>query len=115
MSGVVEAELGTRLHERFEPNHLEVLNESHQHSVPANSETHFKVVIVSAQFEPMSRVARHRAIHEAVGSLLSEGIHALSIQAHTPAQWQARGGAVAPSPACRGGSKTPSSGDLQSD
>jgi BolA protein len=106
MSGVVEADLVTRLRGRFDPTHLEVLNESHQHSVPANSETHFKVVIVSARFEPMSRVARHRAIHDAVGSLLSEGIHALSIQAHTPEQWRIRGGAITPSPACRGGSKS---------
>ncbi|MGB1699839.1 MAG: BolA family protein, partial [Nannocystaceae bacterium] len=76
MSGPVETELTRRLAARFEPSHLAVLNESHQHSVPANSETHFKVVIVSEAFTPMSRVARHRAVHEAVGSLLEEGIHA---------------------------------------
>ena len=105
MSGPVESELARRLGERFAPHHLEVLNESHQHSVPENSETHFKVVIVSDLFEPMSRVARHREVHEAVGPLLDGGgVHALSIQAHTLAQWTSRGGAITPSPQCRGGS-----------
>lgn len=104
MSGDVENELVRRLVERFGPRQLQVLNESHMHSVPKNSETHFKVVIVSEVFEPMSRVARHRAVHAAVGTLLEEGIHALSVQAHTPAQWSARGGEVTPSPKCRGGS-----------
>ena len=31
----------------FAPLHLEVTNESHMHSVPAGSETHFKVIVVS--------------------------------------------------------------------
>ena len=102
----VQQSIEARLAEKLAPEHLEVVNESHQHNVPPDSETHFKVVIVSEAFEPMSRVARHRAVHEQAEDLLAAGLHALSIQAHTPAQWIARGGTVAPSPRCRGGSKS---------
>ena len=103
MSGPVASALERQLRERFNPDHLDVQNESHQHNVPAGSETHFKVVVVTERFEGLSLVARHRAIHEAAGDLLAQGIHALSIQAHTPEQWEARGGNVAASPRCRGG------------
>jgi BolA protein len=38
------------LNHAFEPLHLEVINESNRHHVPPNSETHFKVVVVSDKF-----------------------------------------------------------------
>ena len=41
-SGIkVSSEIEQRLTQAFELDHLEVINESHQHNVPANSETHF--------------------------------------------------------------------------
>jgi stress-induced morphogen len=77
---------------------------------PANSETHFKVVVVSEQFETTnSPVQRHRLINAALRDELQGPVHALSIIAKTPAQWQlmldSKGGkAVIPeSPSCRGG------------
>ncbi|MFM8314373.1 MAG: BolA/IbaG family iron-sulfur metabolism protein, partial [Deltaproteobacteria bacterium] len=39
----IENEIQKKLTGAFSPSFLEVINESHQHSVPANSETHFKV------------------------------------------------------------------------
>ena len=104
-AGPMRAELIRRLEIAFAPGHLEVIDESHQHSVPTGTESHFKVVIVSEAFEPMARVARHRAVHEQAADMLAAGLHALSIQAHTPAEWVARGDTIAPSPRCRRGSK----------
>lgn len=89
----------------FAPTVLEVINESHNHSVPPGSETHFKVVVVSEQFEGLSPVARHRSVNKALAAQLAGRLHALSIQAFTPAQWTERGGEVPPSPPCLGGSK----------
>jgi stress-induced morphogen len=86
------------------PVHLEVDNESHQHSVPAGSETHFKVIVVSAGFEGMSRVARHRRVHGLLAEELSGGVHALSVIAKTPGEWAASNDVPA-SPQCLGGSK----------
>ena len=37
-----------KLRTTFAPEHLDLRNESHQHSVPTNSETHFNLIIVSA-------------------------------------------------------------------
>jgi BolA protein len=86
------------------PERLEVVNESHQHAVPRGSETHFRVLVVSPAFEGQSRLARHRRVHEALRHELASGVHALAIDAWTPAEWRARG-AASVSPACLGGSK----------
>ena len=50
MAGVVEAEVRAKLEAALTPTHLEVINESAGHNVPAGSETHFKVVVVSQCF-----------------------------------------------------------------
>ncbi len=85
------------------PAHLDVINESHQHNVPANSETHFKVVIVSDQFENQGLVQRHRAVNKLLSEQLQGPVHALSLHTHTVNEWQDRGGVVPASPPCRGG------------
>jgi len=88
----------------FQPNHLDVINESHQHNVPKGSESHFKVIIVSEAFQGQSLLARHRAVNHAAKALLSS-IHAFSIKAYTPEEWQQRGQTTDDSPKCRGGSR----------
>jgi stress-induced morphogen len=94
----------------FAPAVLEVINESNNHSVPRGSETHFKVIVVSEAFAGQTPVARHRAVNKALAAQLAGGVHALSIQAFTPAQWAERGGVVPPSPPCLGGSKAEARG-----
>ena len=54
------------------------------------SETHFKVVIVSEAFEGKPLIDRHRAVNECLREELEQGVHALSIDAKTPKQWQAK-------------------------
>lgn len=49
----------SKLIKKFEPAHLEVVNESYKHKVAPGSETHFKVQIVSKNFENLNSVARH--------------------------------------------------------
>jgi stress-induced morphogen len=80
--------------EKLAPEHLEVVNESHMHSVAKGSETHFKVVIVSPLFEGMPAVKRHQLVYGALGELMTKkpahgGIHALAITSRTPAEWAA--------------------------
>lgn len=96
----------SNLRQTFQPLHLDVINESHRHNVPAGSETHFKVVVVSEQFTDQSLVARHRLVNNCLKSELEGPVHALSIVAKTPAQWKEmlnKGQTVGPSPNCRGG------------
>jgi len=80
------------------------LIECRMHSVPKNSETHFKVIIVSENFADMKVLQRHRSVNECLKEELEGQVHALSIKAKTPAQWE-KNSSVEPSPACRGGSK----------
>jgi BolA protein len=100
--GTTRASVEQKLRERLEPEHLEVINESHMHSVAPGSETHFKVVVVSALFEGMAPVKRHQLVY---GALVEElraaqgGIHALAITSRTPGEW-ARSPEANTSPVC---------------
>lgn len=87
------------------PTYLEVINESPLHSVPAGSESHFKVVVVSPAFDGKSLVARHQAVNGILATELAGGIHALALQTLTIEEWERKSGVTAASPECLGGSK----------
>ncbi|XP_055615590.1 bolA-like protein DDB_G0274169 isoform X2 [Toxorhynchites rutilus septentrionalis] len=85
------------------PMHLEIINESYMHNVPKGAETHFKVLVVSEQFDGLPLIKRHRRVNEIVKQKLEGNfVHALSIEAKTPSQWNDTY-KVEPSPNCRGG------------
>ena len=52
---------------------------------------HFVAVIVSAEFEGLSRIRRHQRVYAVLGDRMREEIHALSMTTLTPAEWSARG------------------------
>lgn len=106
----VQTEIETTLETTFAPAHLEVANESHMHSVPSNSETHFRVVLVSEQFDGKRQVARHQLVYGALGPQLDGPVHALALHTYTPAEWQERAERAPGSPECRGGSKAEQGG-----
>ncbi|WP_323006887.1 BolA family protein [Pseudorhodobacter sp.] len=76
-------EIKDKLSGAFAPDHLEVVNDSHRHIGHAGDdgtgETHFNVTIRAAGFAAMGRVARHRAVHAALGPDLIARIHALAL------------------------------------
>jgi BolA protein len=98
----VQQTIETKLRQLLAPTRLEVTNESHMHNVAPGSETHFRVLVVSSEFEGVSRVQRHRRVHRALDEELSSGVHALAVDAWTEAEWSERGMA-SKSPDCRGG------------
>jgi BolA protein len=100
----IQKEITQKLILTFQPVTLDVLNESHQHSVPQNSETHFKVIVVSEQFKGLSLIQRHRAIYEALKKEIAQGVHALAIHAMTPEEWNQKKETQFKSPPCLGGS-----------
>lgn len=67
-----------------------VRDDSHLHAghEGARHGRHFAVSIRSERFEGLSRVARHRLVYDALASLMPAGIHALAIDARTPAERQ---------------------------
>lgn len=101
----VQATIEKELSERLRPLHLEVVNESGMHSVPPDSESHFKVTIVSEAFADKNLLARHRMINEILAQQLAGPVHALALHPLTPDEWFDKGGRVPPSPPCQGGSK----------
>jgi len=89
----------------LKPDTLTIENESSRHNVPAGSETHFKVTAVSAHFNDMNRIARHRLVNACLSAEFTTGLHALSLHLYTPDEWQRQSEGVPNSPACRHGKK----------
>ena len=85
------------------PQFLRVENESHRHNVPPGSESHFKVTVVSPQFNNKTLLARHRMVNEILSDELANHVHALALHTMTPDEW-AENDTVADSPLCLGGS-----------
>jgi stress-induced morphogen len=100
----IQQQIEGKLRQQLAPIVLEVVNESSKHSVPAGSETHFKVTVVSRAFEGKALVERHRLVYTVLDDEMRGGVHALTITSRTPAEWE-KNGAVTASPRCLGGSK----------
>ena len=100
----LQERIQNKLSNELSPHYLQVLNESHKHNVAPGSESHFKVVIVSDQFDNLSTLKRHQKVYGVLSSEMTE-LHALSVQAQTLQQWEQSGEKVRKSPPCLGGPK----------
>jgi len=89
-----------KLQQKFNPLHLEVHNESDMHSVPPNSETHFKVVLVSELFVGMMKVKRHQAAYGELAQELEGPVHALALHLYSPEEWATTNQQSPESPVC---------------
>ncbi|WP_430464522.1 BolA family protein [Tabrizicola sp.] len=80
----IESEIRQRLVESFAPTRLEVVNDSHKHAGHSgddgSGESHFSVLIRAEALAGLGRVARHRAVHKALGDLTVR-VHAMAIDA----------------------------------
>lgn len=76
-------EIRTALTDVLAPDALEVVNESHLHAGHAgddgSGESHWRIVISAPALADQSRLARHRAVHAALGDAIIGRIHALSL------------------------------------
>ena len=100
----MQSTIESRLNTVFKIDHLDVINESHMHNVAPGSESHFKVTIVSDNFDDLMLIKRHRLVNSALAEELQQ-IHALALHTLTPTEWSERQGKVVESPHCRGGGK----------
>jgi len=71
------------------PDYLSIQDDSALHAGHAgnNGGSHYTVIIVSALFNGLSPIKRHRLVHETVNDLMRKEIHALSIKAKTPEEF----------------------------
>ncbi|MCQ2003049.1 BolA family protein [Rhizobium sp. NRK18] len=74
----------------FAPQRLVVIDESHQHAghqgMDGTAGTHIRVRIVAETFAGMTRIARHRAVTDALKSEIDDGLHALAIEPAAPGE-----------------------------
>lgn len=98
--------LATEITERLQsltPSFYQLDNESMNHAgYFAGKESHFKLTIVSEAFIGKRLLQRHQQIYRIINDLLAQGggtIHAFSIHAYTPDEWQ---GQSPQSPQCAG-------------
>jgi BolA protein len=88
MTGPVARAITDKLTAELAPLRLDVIDQSEAHrghaGHSARGETHFRIEIVSAAFEGMSRVARERRVQDVLRQELAERVHALSVSARTP-------------------------------
>ncbi|MDH3325266.1 MAG: BolA/IbaG family iron-sulfur metabolism protein [Gammaproteobacteria bacterium] len=98
----IQATIETKLQAGLFPEVCNVINESHMHNVPAGSESHFKVTLVSDAFNGKMLVARHKMIYKLLDDELKNDIHALALHTYTKNEWDARQSSP-DSPPCLGG------------
>jgi BolA protein len=89
-TGPIAAEMLERLNSALSPTKLDLIDDSEQHRGhggfnPAG-ESHFTLKIESPAFAGKSRVERQRMVFAALGDLMRERVHALSIRATAPGE-----------------------------
>ena len=85
----MEDQITRKVTAALKPVHLVITNESYKHNVPKGSESHFHVLVVSDSFNSTPLIKRHRVVNNLLADELKNGIHALSILAKTPSEWDA--------------------------
>ncbi|MDA0656161.1 MAG: BolA family transcriptional regulator [Proteobacteria bacterium] len=77
-----------KLQARFNPEQLEIIDESHLHAGHVGArdggESHFRVKIVSETFDALNRVDRQRLVYEVLAAELDGPVHALALSTLTP-------------------------------
>ena len=94
-----EQSLREKLQRHFLPLFLEVTNESHLHS--RGMDSHFKVLLVSAEFEGQTRVERSRRVHQVLSEDFQQ-IHSITTPLLAPTEWDPKDAAQFQSPRCQG-------------
>ena len=84
------ARIEAALMAQFAPTTLRVADDSAKHAGHAGAapggQTHYSVLIVSAAFDGLGRVARHRLVNQALAAEFDAGLHALALTLKTPAE-----------------------------
>lgn len=98
---VMQKQIEHAVLENFAVRFVEVANESHMHAGPDN-DSHFKLTLVSEDFNNLNRVRRHQSVYRALKDLIPQ-FHALALHTYTPEEWLERSQAIPASPKCGGG------------
>ena len=86
-TGPIESQIINTLSTSMNLSSLKIINESFMHNVPKGSESHFKIVVVTNDFNNLSIIKRHKLIYKTLDNLMNK-IHALSIHAFTEEEFK---------------------------
>ncbi|KAK6204512.1 bola-like protein-domain-containing protein [Scheffersomyces amazonensis] len=92
--GPIEETIVEKLTTNFKPTYLKIANDSHKHSHHAGMrgasnvvESHFRIEIVSNEFEGKNMPSRHRLVYSVLDDeLKNQGVHALQMKTKTPGE-----------------------------
>ncbi len=99
---IIQSQIEQRIKDKIDVTNMTLENESHMHNVPAGSESHFKLVLTSNDFEGKRLVQRHQLIYAALEDEMTK-IHALAMHLYTVDEWAKRNQESPLSPKCLGG------------
>ena len=89
-TGPVAAEMLRRLNSSLAPTRVDLIDDSEKHrghgGYNPDGESHFSLLIESPAFTGKSRVERQRMVYSALGELMDQRVHALSIRARSPGE-----------------------------
>ena len=89
-TGPVATEMLARLNAALSPTQIELVDDSEKHRGHGghnpSGESHFSLSIESPAFDGKTRVQRQRLVYSALGELMRERVHALSIKASAPGE-----------------------------
>jgi BolA protein len=102
--GPVQHAIAMKLQSFFGEDYVSISDESHMHSGPPDTESHFNVVVVSDQFDDLRLVRRHQLIYGLLSKELAGPVHALALHTYTLKEWRAKAKTTPESPNCLGAS-----------
>lgn len=98
----IQNEIEAAIRAEFDIEYLSIENESYMHNVPADSESHFKLILASDAFLGKWPVQRHQLVYAALAEQMPK-IHALALHLYTIDEWKEREKIAPVSPKCQGG------------
>jgi len=90
MQGMDTAGLIRQKLRELEPEQIEIADESARHAGHEGAKAgggHYFLTIVSRKFSGKSPLARHRLVYSILDDMMHKRIHALSIKAYTPEEF----------------------------
>ena len=83
----IHDQIKRKIEDVFKPQTFDIINESHLHSHSKNTESHFKLIIVSTLFTSLSLIERHQEVYKTLSEEV-KNIHALSLKLYSPEEWE---------------------------
>lgn len=106
---LIQKSITQKIHSAIPVDFLEIENESSGHHRDPDGETHFRLIVVSNDFQGKSRIDRQRLIMNLLEEERKQGLHALTLRTLTPQEWESEqrqplgASSFGRSPSCRGG------------